>query len=113
MRQATFSNRPASSQEPTSETQEPRVAEFEELVLLAIAGLHESAYGAAIGQRLEHAGRKVVVGALYTTLKRLERKGMIVSTLGEATATRGGKAKTYCVLTPIGQGVNGGVIIGH
>ena len=106
MKQVTSAIKPASTfnQVPASEAQEPRIAEFEELVLLAISGLHESAYGAAIGQRLEHAGRRVAVGALYTTLKRLERKGMITSTLGEATAKRGGKAKTYCMLTPIGQG---------
>ena len=106
MKQVISSNKSAFqfNQAPTSERQEPRIAEFEELVLLAISGLHESAYGAAIGQRLEYAGRQVAVGALYTTLKRLERKGMIASTLGEATAARGGKAKTYYVLTPVGQG---------
>lgn len=71
------------------------IAEFEELVLLAILKLGSNAYGAALQETLEEAGRKVSVGALYTTLSRLEDKGFIGSWLGEPTLERGGRAKKY------------------
>jgi DNA-binding PadR family transcriptional regulator len=71
------------------------IAEFEELVLLAILKLGENAYGAAIHEALEDAGRKVSIGALYTTLSRIEEKGLVISWIGEATSERGGRAKKY------------------
>lgn len=71
------------------------IAEFEELVLLAILKLGSNAYGAAIQNALEDAGRRVTVGALYTTLSRLEDKGLVSSWLGEPTIERGGRAKKY------------------
>ena len=47
-----------------------------------------------LGDAIEDAtGRSVSVGALYTTLARLEEKGLISSWMGEATAERGGRAK--------------------
>lgn len=49
------------------------------------------------------AGRPVSVGALYTTLDRLERRGLLKSTWGEATAVRGGKRKRYYTLTAAGH----------
>ena len=51
------------------------IAEFEELVLLAILKLGSNAYGATIHKALEETGRRVTIGALYTTLSRLEGKG--------------------------------------
>lgn len=72
------------------------IGEFEELVLLAILSLREQAYGVKIGDAIEEAtGRSVSVGALYTTLSRLEEKGLISSWMGEATPERGGRAKKY------------------
>lgn len=72
------------------------IGEFEELVLLAILSLREQAYGVKIGDAIKEAsGRSVSVGALYTTLSRLEEKGLISSWMGEATAERGGRAKKY------------------
>lgn len=72
------------------------IGEFEELVLLAILSLREQAYGVKIGDAIEQAtGRSVSIGALYTTLSRLEEKGLISSWMGEATAERGGRAKKY------------------
>ena len=41
------------------------------------------------------SGRSVSVGSVYITLDRLERKGLVSSRLGEPTAERGGRAKTY------------------
>lgn len=71
------------------------IAEFEELVLMAILMLRENAYGAAIHEALEEAGRGASIGALYTTLSRLETKGLVSSWFGEPTASRGGRAKKF------------------
>lgn len=71
------------------------IGELEELVLLAILKLGDGAYGAALHETLEDAGRKMSIGALYTTLSRLEEKGLASSRMGEPTAERGGRAKKY------------------
>jgi len=72
------------------------IGEFEELVLLAILSLGDNAYGVPIRQALEKAtGRSVTIGSLYTTLSRLEEKGLIGSRSGEPTPERGGRAKRY------------------
>ncbi len=71
------------------------IAEFEELVLLAILKLRSNAYGASIHEALEDADRAVSIGALYTTLSRLEEKGLVTSWMGESTNQRGGRAKKY------------------
>jgi DNA-binding PadR family transcriptional regulator len=54
------------------------MGEFEQLVLLAILRLQADAHGVGIGRALEaDAGRSVSRGALYTTLDRLESKGLL------------------------------------
>lgn len=79
------------------------LGDFEEVILLAISGLGENAYGVTIRARIEEAGRKTSVGALYVTFDRLEQKGLVESWQGEATAQRGGRAKRYFRLTGVGQ----------
>lgn len=79
------------------------IAEFEELVLLAILKLGDDAYGAAIHEALEDAGRRVSIGALYTTLSRIEGKGLISSWTGEPTSERGGRAKKYFKIRSSGE----------
>ena len=80
------------------------LGEFEYLLLSASARLGEDAYGAAIRQDLERTtGRRCSVGALYTTLDRLERKGLIETWMGEATAERGGRAKRMVRVTASGE----------
>lgn len=76
-------------------TTENHIGELEELVLLAIMKIGSGAYGASIQEALEDAGRFVSFGALYTTLGRLEQKGLVSSRVGEATKARGGRAKKY------------------
>lgn len=72
------------------------LGEFEELVILAVLRLQEDAYGVRIRQLLQsELGRTVSLGAVYTTLDRLQKKGYISSYLGGATAERGGKAKRF------------------
>ncbi len=52
---------------------------------------------------IEHrTGRTVSIGAVYATLRRLEDKGFVLSALGEPTASRGGRAKRYFELAPLG-----------
>lgn len=80
------------------------LGEFEQMAMLALIQLDCDAYGAAIRQLLaEQVNRNVAIGALYSTLERLERKGMVQSWLGEATAQRGGRAKRYFKVTVQGH----------
>ena len=79
--------------------------EFEQLVLLAILRLGADAYGTPIRHEIEdRTGRSVAVGALYSALERLERKGFLRAELGEPTPQRGGRARRYYDVTPIGLG---------
>jgi DNA-binding PadR family transcriptional regulator len=69
---------------------------FEHFLLLAVVRLGDHAYGMTIRRELaEHTGREVAVGAIYTALARLERRGLVQSWLGEPTQERGGRAKRY------------------
>jgi DNA-binding PadR family transcriptional regulator len=79
------------------------LGEFEYLLITAAAGLGENAYGAAIREEIETTtGRRCSIGALYTTIDRLEAKGFLVTWMGEATAQRGGRAKRMVRLTADG-----------
>jgi PadR family transcriptional regulator PadR len=72
------------------------LGEFEQIVLLAVVRLAEDAYGVPIRREIEkRAGRKVTVGALYSTLDRLEAKGYLCSWFAEPTAERGGRSRRY------------------
>jgi PadR family transcriptional regulator PadR len=76
---------------------------FELLVLLALIRLGDDAYGVPISETIEeHSAREVSLGSVYITLGRLEQKGLVSSTLGEPTAERGGRAKTYFHVTATG-----------
>ncbi|HWE53461.1 MAG TPA: PadR family transcriptional regulator [Bryobacteraceae bacterium] len=76
------------------------LGEFEYLLLTAAARLGEDAYGAGIRQEIEIAtGAPCSIGALYTTLDRLEAKGLVETWMGEATAKRGGRAKRMVRVT--------------
>ena len=76
---------------------------FELLVLLALIRLRDDAYGVPISEAIEESsGRAVSLGSVYITLDRLERKGLVSSRLGESTAERGGRAKTYFRITAKG-----------
>ncbi|MEM8815871.1 MAG: PadR family transcriptional regulator [Pseudomonadota bacterium] len=80
------------------------LGEFEILVLAALLRLRDDAYGSTIREEIEaRTGRSVTVGALYATLSRMEDKLYITSRTGEATPQRGGRAKRYYDLTPLGR----------
>jgi DNA-binding PadR family transcriptional regulator len=79
------------------------LGEFEHLVLLAILRLGDEAYAVPVRAQLEtHTGRSVARGALYTTLDRLETKGLLRSRLADADASRGGRPRRYLTVTPAG-----------
>lgn len=79
------------------------VGEFEYLLLAAAVRLGKNAYGAAIRQEIEAAtGKPCSIGALYTTLDRLEVKGMVETRLGDPTPLRGGRPKRMVRVTAKG-----------
>lgn len=80
------------------------LGEFEQLVLLALARLGEDAYGVTIRQILmERAERLASFGAIYSTIRRLEAKGLVRSFKGQPEAVRGGRAKKHVALTARGR----------
>ena len=81
----------------------PYLGEFEYAVLLAVMHLNEDAYAVPIRELIEErTGRPVARGALYTALERLESKACLRSRMGDPTPERGGRARRYFSLTPLG-----------
>jgi DNA-binding PadR family transcriptional regulator len=79
------------------------LGEFEQLILLALVRLGPDAYGATVRREIEaRAGREVSISAVYTTLERLEQKGLVRSRIGEPTAERGGRRRRHFALLPLG-----------
>lgn len=82
------------------------LGEFEEVVLLAVAGLYPEAYSVAIAEELENqTGKTVTTGAVHAALQRMEKKGFLNSSMGEATAQRGGRRKRLFELTVAGSSI--------
>ena len=80
------------------------LGEFEHLILLSLARLGEGAYGVSIRHTLiERGRRRTSFGAIYSTLRRLEQKGLVRSYRGDPEAVRGGRAKKHVLLTPRGK----------
>lgn len=75
----------------------------EEVFLLTIWRLKDNAYGVTIVDGLNQAtGKKWRLGSIYIPLERLEKKGYLTSTLGNATSKRGGRSKRLYRLTQLG-----------
>ncbi len=80
------------------------LGEFEYLLLSTAARLGDDAYGAAIRKEIESAtDRPCSIGALYTTLDRLEQKGLIKTRMGDPTSERGGRPKRMVRVTASGM----------
>ena len=80
------------------------LGEFEEIVLLTIGILGDTAYGVMIRDEIENrTKRQVKLGALHATLVRLEDKGLVNSEFGEASKKRGGKRKRYYQVSAKGE----------
>ena len=79
------------------------LGQLELMVLLAAIRIRDMAYGVPIAREIEkESGRDVALASVYAALERLEKKGLITSALGEPTAERGGKARTYFKPTAAG-----------
>jgi DNA-binding PadR family transcriptional regulator len=80
------------------------LGEFEQMVLLAVlcAGQETDAYGVNVHAELQsRTKRRVARGAVYMTLDRLEKKGLLSSYLTDPTPERGGRARRcYRVTKP-------------
>jgi DNA-binding PadR family transcriptional regulator len=81
------------------------LGEFEQVVLLAVAQLGGTGYGVTVRQEIQRrTGRRVSLGAVYSTLVRAEEKGYVAGFEGESTSVRGGRAKRHYRLLPAGAG---------
>ncbi len=79
------------------------LGQLELMVLLTVIRPARDAYGVLISREIEEiSGRQVALASVYAALERLERKGFVVSCVGEPRAERGGKARTYFRPTPAG-----------
>jgi PadR family transcriptional regulator PadR len=80
------------------------LGEFEYLLITAAATLGENAYGAAMREAIMQAtGRGCSIGALYTTLDRLEAKGLVRTWMAEGTPQRGGRSRRMVRVTSAGN----------
>ena len=80
------------------------LGEFEQIVLLAVLRLGDEAYGVTIlAEIAAKTGRNPAPGALYTTLHRMEDKGLVTFRDGSPTPERGGRAKRFVAVTREGR----------
>ncbi len=80
------------------------LGELEQLVLLALLRLGEDAYGVAVQREIaSRARRHPSFATVYTTLARLEEKGLVESRLGESSPERGGRRKKHFVIRAAGR----------
>ncbi len=79
------------------------LGEFEYLLLTSAARLRDEAYGASIRADIHEAtGRECSIGALYTTLDRLESKGLLKTWMSDPSPQRGGRPKRMVQVTAKG-----------
>lgn len=82
----------------------PRLAELETRILLTVLRCGDDAYAVAVHDDLERRSQeRFSLGAVYITLDRLARKGLLASQLGEPSPERGGRAKRHYSLTRRGR----------
>ena len=79
------------------------LTDFELMLVLAVLRLGDEAYGVQIAREIEAtSGRRVLLGAAYAALERLENNGFVASSIGDTTPQRGGRAKRIFQVTPRG-----------
>lgn len=85
---------------------ETRLGDFEEVILLLAGILGEGAYAFRMAKEFEHqTGRNISIGSVHSALERLEDKGFVKSSMGNATAERGGRRKRIFKITALGKRV--------
>ena len=81
-----------------------QLGEFEEIVILTVGILNNTAYSVAIKDEIEsRLKRSVSMGALHTALNRMEEKGYLKSFAGESTEERAGRPRRYFEITALGK----------
>ena len=82
----------------------PSLGALELTIVLAVARLGDEAYGLAVRRDISaRMGRDCSVGAVYTTLKRLQAKGVVTSRVTAPLPTRGGRARRQFRVTAAGH----------
>jgi DNA-binding PadR family transcriptional regulator len=86
---------------------ETKIGDFEETIMLIVGILgKEEAYAFRIAKAFEkQTGREISIGAVHSTLDRLETKGFVQSTLKNATSERGERRKRIFKITGLGNRV--------
>jgi DNA-binding PadR family transcriptional regulator len=85
---------------------ETHLGNFEEVILLMTGILGEEAYAFKIAEEVgSHTGRATSIGAVHSTLNRLENKGYLISQFGKPTLERGGRRKRIYTITALGRRV--------
>lgn len=85
---------------------ETKLGEFEEVVLLLVGILGDQAYAFKIAEEFEQqTGRSVSIGAVHSSLSRMSDKGFLTSSMGQPTASRGGRRKRIYEITAYGEQV--------
>lgn len=89
---------------PTPRPPRPHLGEFELMVLLAALRLGPNeAYAVSIVDEIEARTTRVVQRtAVYVALRRLEKKGMVRTRMGDPLPERGGKARRLVSVEPGG-----------
>jgi PadR family transcriptional regulator PadR len=79
------------------------ISRAEEMMLLAIWRLRDKAYGVSIRRQIrKDTGKDYTYGTLYGLLRQMVHKGYIRKFLGDPLPQKGGRSKTYFILTPSG-----------
>ncbi len=74
---------------------------FEHKVLLAMVRIGSNAYSVPIVREIEaRTGRAVAPAAVYVTLRRLEKRGLLTSSMMPPAAGEGGRERRIFKVTP-------------
>jgi PadR family transcriptional regulator len=85
---------------------ENNLGNFEEVILLVTGILGDQAYAFRIAAEVEiQTGRASSIGAVHSTLTRLEDKGFLTSQFGKPTIERGGRRKRIYSITAYGRDI--------
>jgi DNA-binding PadR family transcriptional regulator len=86
---------------------ETRLGDFEEVLMLVIGILGENeSYAFRISQEFKsQTGRSISIGAVHSTLDRLENKGFLKSEIREGQSDRGARKKRIYSITALGKRV--------
>ncbi len=88
------------------------IGELEELVLLTVGSLYDKAYAVNIVDEIRDNTQRILdVTAVHSVLRRLEKKGLVNSVMGQATAERGGRRKRMFTLTLAGRAVLDNIMV--